>query len=86
MAAAFILLGRLFQPLKSYLSTMKFQWVDMVLIVLGCVGIYVSKLMNSQSVLMYNNQYGDYLWFFVGAISGIMASLLLGKKVHPTNA
>lgn len=79
MAAAFILLGGLCKPLAKNLEELRFRWPHILLIIVGLLGIFVSKQMNSKSVLMYINQYGDYLWFLIGSITGIIATLLIGK-------
>lgn len=79
MAAAFILIGILCKPLAKSLEIEEFKWLHIVLIVICFMGVYVSKQMNPQSVLMYINQYGSFPWFLLGATSGIGATMLLGK-------
>jgi fucose 4-O-acetylase-like acetyltransferase len=79
MAAAFILIGGLCKPFSEVLMEQRFKWSHIVLIIIGLLGVYISKLMNPQLVLMYINQYGDYFWFLVGATAGIVASVLIGK-------
>lgn len=84
MAAAFILVGSLCKQQAKYLEDTSFRWVEALLILLGITGVIVSRQMNEQTVLMYINQYGNYLWFAIGAISGILATLLIGKYLFLT--
>lgn len=82
MAAAFVLLGNICQPLVQSLITRKFSWIDIALIAGGVILIWLSKEENEQTVLMYINQYGNYLWFLIGAIAGIISTILIGKNLY----
>lgn len=79
MAAAFILIGGLCKPLANKLEDTNFRWFEPILTLVGIIGVVVSRRLNEQTVLMYINQYGNYLWFFVGAVSGTLTSMLIGK-------
>ncbi len=79
MAAAFILFGNICKPLACRLEELRFKWTQLIIAIIGLVGVVISKTMNPQSVLMFRNQYGDYFWFIIGAVSGIVAMLVLGK-------
>lgn len=82
MAAAFLLFGGFCKPLAQYLADLKLRWGEVFTILLGVIGICFSRSMNNHLVLMYLNQYGDYQWFLMGAFSGIIAALLLGKHMY----
>lgn len=82
MAAVFLLLGSMCKPIAKYLLDLQFRWVEVFMIGVGILGIWLSKEMNPESVLMFKNQYGDYLWFFIGAITGILAVFFIGKYLY----
>lgn len=90
MAASFILFGSLMRPVGYIITSEKKRWTDVIIIVVACFGVWLSKTQNSALVLMYKNQYGDYFWFFLGALCGIIAVLYVGKYLYllvknPTN-
>lgn len=82
MAAAFILLGSLMKPVKEYLSDGEYRWVEVIAIIGACGGVWISVAMNNQIVYMYLNQYGNYIWFFLGSFCGIVATLFTGKYLY----
>ena len=81
MGAAFILLGELCKPCTAYLHDAKFGWKEFIVIILAAVGVLLSEIMNDEKVLMYLNQYGNYGWFLLGAVSGIVAVILISKNL-----
>lgn len=81
MAAAFILLGKICKPLALYLlNGVRLSYY--IIIFLCSVLVYFSVIHNSQDVLMFLNQYGDYSWFFISSLSGIIASILLARIIE----
>ena len=82
MGAAFLLLGSLFKPYNKYIVDNQFRWGEIAVIIIGFVIVFLSRLMNDSDVRMYLNQFGDYGWFFLGAIGGIVSFLLMGKYVY----
>lgn len=82
MGATFILLGELCKPYTRYLYETKCGWKETLVITLAIVGVFVSERMNDEKVLMYLNQYGKYGWFLFGAVSGIVAVLLISKNIY----
>lgn len=79
MASVFLLLGGLCKPLTKYIVDLKIKWEEIIVLILGVLGIWLSNNNNTQLVLMYLNQYGDYFWFLLGSLSGIAAAIILGK-------
>ena len=82
MASFFLLLGSLFKPLRHYLEDLKVRWLEICAVLLCVFLVWLSKTHNSYLVLMYLNQYGDYGWFFLGALAGIVAAMLFGKYLY----
>lgn len=83
MAASFILFGSYFKPFCSYyIENDNNLKVDVAIIVLACIGVWLSENNNDVNVLMYKNQYGNYPCFFLGAFCGIIATLLIGKYLY----
>lgn len=81
MAAAFILLGKICKPLASYLLN-GVRPNHHIVVIICSVFVYLSVSHNSQDVLMFINQYGNYGWFFIGSLSGIVASIVLAKIIE----
>lgn len=82
MGATFILLGELCKPYTKYMHEAKFGWKEVLIIFLAISGVLISKIMNDEKVLMYLNQYGNYGWFMLGAVSGIVAVILISKNLY----
>ena len=82
MAAAFLLMGgALCRPIKTILFDEKFHLWEVGMILAGLLGLVISLKMNNKPVLMYLNEYGNYGWFFLGALSGILFSVIAGKHL-----
>lgn len=82
MGAAFILLGEICKPCTKYLNAAKFGWKESFVIILAILGVVVSERMNDNKILMYLNQFGNYGWFLLGAVLGIIAVILISKNVY----
>lgn len=82
MAAAFLLVGSACKPYSDSLKDESFHWWGLLLAVLSCLLVVLSYRMNSDRVLMLFNQYGHYGWFLLGAVAGIVASLIIGKYFY----
>ena len=63
----------------KYIVDLKYRGIELFLFVLGIIALTVAVRLNTQNVLMYLNSYGNYICFFVGALSGIIVILLLSK-------
>jgi len=82
MGAAFILMGSLMKSYVDYLLQNRRCWFDVIIIVLCILSVFFSVNMNSAHVLMYLNQYGEYGWFFLGSITGIVLVIVTGKRLY----
>lgn len=78
-AAAFIMIGDLSKSLVNSIIELKPKILDFILLNLGIIGLWLAMKYNDQTVLVYVNQFGDYGWMVVGAFSGIITTLVIGK-------
>lgn len=82
MAASFLLIGVFCHTYDYKLLDNEFHLWEVILIIFGFMGLVVSLKMNNEPVLMYLNRYGNYFWFFIGAISGILSAIVGGKHLY----
>ena len=82
LAAAFILLGDLFKPGAKLITNCVVQWFEVIIVAISDFCLWLAVEQNSDIVLMYINQYGDYGWFLLGAIAGIVFSLFVAKYLY----
>ena len=52
-----------------------------ICLMLIMVGILFACALSNTSVTMYNNQYGNFILFIIGAFSGIAAILIISDKL-----
>lgn len=73
----FYMLGALLK--KTNLLTKLFNnwWLIIILFIIFAVSTYF----NPEMVLMYKNQYGNYILFYLGSLSGIMFTILISNVI-----
>lgn len=82
MAIVFILFGYLFQTTKFIRPKTHFPIYSITTILFLLVAYYTSLANDVNYVLMAENRYGDFVFFFASAIFGILASITFSKIIE----
>ena len=79
VAAGFLLLGNILQRETLILLTRINLKLDLFLLVLGGAGLFISVNNNHETVSFFINHYGHFGWMLMGAMGGILFSIIVSK-------
>ena len=84
MGAVFILIGEICKPWIDILTNRKAMVKDAAIIIITSLCVLLSVHFNYENVLMYLNQYGNYGWFILGSMSGIIMVIIISNFIYQT--
>lgn len=82
MATAFLLIGYWGKNTMTYLLDKGHIVIDMTICILMLGMLYGTYRTNQANMLMYINEYGDYIYSILGAIGGSFAYMMIAKYLY----
>lgn len=82
MASAFILTGYLISKTITYCITKEHYLYDFVSCILLLGILYYTYRGDKASMLMYINEYGEYIFSLIGAFADSIAYVILAKYIY----
>lgn len=73
IATTFIIWGYLLNRVVDRIMFQIKALYQSILMLVGCIGLYTSVFINYETILMYQNQFGNYGLFLLGCGAGFVA-------------